>query len=282
MHFGSRLRTLLLTISLAVSALHGGTVQAEDLARPQRFMPGEVLVGFWDNAGVTPEQAVQGIGRIKPRAYNTGVARVELNNGVSIARAIAALQGRPGVRYAEPNYVRHTTATPNDPNYAGKQWGPQRVKMPQVWDIWQPKAEKVVAIIDTGVDLDHSDLVGVLLKDGTGAIVGYNAQVPASSPEDDHGHGTHCAGIAAGQIDNSIGIAGIAGWNPNVAGSGSYVKIMPVKVLDATGYGSDEEVAAGIRWAVDHGASVISMSLGGTDFSTTLQDACAGMRGGGK
>src|SRR5262249_32802988 len=85
--------------------------------------------------------------------------------------------------------------------------------------------------------------------------------------------GTHCAGIAAAQVNNSTGIAGISGWN-GVAGATDtfYTKLMSVKVLDSTGTGSDASVAAGITWATDHGATVISMSLGGGG-SATLSNA---------
>jgi subtilisin family serine protease len=276
MQLGSRLTTLVLAFTLLPTAVFAGAAGAQNNFPAPRYVPGEVLVGLDDSAGAPlPDLAVQSVGRIAALYPELGVARVVLNRGLSIAQGIAALRGRPGIRYAEPNFVRHAYATPNDTNYASKQWGPQKVKMPQVWDIWQPKAQKVVAIIDTGCDLDHPDLVNVYLKDVGGAIVGRNVINTGIPPEDDHGHGTHCAGTAAAQINNGLGVAGIAGWNPNVAGSDGFIKVMPIKVLDSSGSGDDAGVAAGIRWAVDHGAHVISMSLGGPDFSTTLQDACA-------
>src|SRR5262249_22194575 len=69
------------------------------------------------------------------------------------------------------------------------------------------------------------------------------------------------------------GIAGIAGWNPAIANSNSFTKLMGVKVLDSNGSGSDAGVASGITWAADHGASVISLSLGSNQTSTTLSNA---------
>src|SRR5439155_6365230 len=80
---------------------------------------------------------------------------------------------------------------------------------------------------------------------------------------DDNGHGTHVAGIAAAATNNSIGVAGLAYTSD----------LVPVKVLDSTGTGSYAAIANGIAWAVDHGAKVVNMSIGGTDSSQTLCDA---------
>jgi serine protease len=102
-----------------------------------------------------------------------------------------------------------------------------------------------VAIVDSGVDLDHPDLrdrlvEGIDLVDGD------------SDPDDENGHGTHVAGIAAAAVDNGTGIVGAA----------PCARIMPVRVLDAAGQGNDDTIAAGIRFAADHGADVINLSLG--------------------
>src|SRR5205823_2599115 len=90
---------------------------------------------------------------------------------------------------------------------------------------------------------------------------------------DDYFHGTHCAGIAAAQVNNATGIAGIAGWN-GVAGATDtyYTKLMPVKVMDSTGSGTNAGVATGITWAADHGAKVISLSMS-AGASSTLSNA---------
>jgi subtilisin family serine protease len=119
----------------------------------------------------------------------------------------------------------------------------------------------VIAIVDTGVDLKHPDLKDKLVK-------GYNATgigglFGLGSAADDNGHGTHCAGIAAAITNNNVGIAGMA---PNC-------KIMPVRVLAGAGSGSLLSVAKGITWAADHGADVISLSLGGPGTMATLGEA---------
>ncbi len=112
-----------------------------------------------------------------------------------------------------------------------------------------------IAIIDTGVDLDHPDLQANLVS-GTTFVAG------TLTPDDDEGHGTHVAGIAAALL-NDMGVVGVA----------HRARIMPVKVLDFEGSGSTSSVVAGIRWAADNGADVINLSLGGYSFTSLEQDA---------
>jgi type VII secretion-associated serine protease mycosin len=113
----------------------------------------------------------------------------------------------------------------------------------------------IVAVIDTGVDLDHPDLQPNL-------VTGKTFVSGTTSPNDDQGHGTHVAGIVAG-VGNNGGIIGVA---PEAS-------IMPVKVLNSSGTGSIFDVADGISWAVDHGARVLNLSLGSSQNSSTLTSA---------
>jgi thermitase len=202
------------------------------------------------------------------------IHRLHLNAGVSTEQAISTLRKRPDVLYAEPVHILHVASTPND-SYFGQQWAPQKVQADLAWGIWQPKTPVVIAIIDTGVDSTHPDLASKMDRDANG-ILGYNAiQGVRSAALDVEGHGTHCAGIAAAQVDNGVGIAGIAGWN-GVAGTTdtTYTKIMPIQALDSTGSGTDASIANGILWAVNNGAKVISLSLGSSTYSATLDSAC--------
>jgi subtilisin family serine protease len=151
----------------------------------------------------------------------------------------------------------------NDP-MAAEQWG--IAKTQQAEAIAAAKggsSEVVVAIVDTGADLGHPDLKGKLVK-------GYNATglsglFGLGSPKDDNGHGTHCAGTAAAITNNGVGVAGMA----------ANCKVMPVRVLAGAGSGSLLSVAKGITWAADHGADVISLSLGGAGTMEALGDAVA-------
>ena len=123
-------------------------------------------------------------------------------------------------------------------------WGITAFELPETWAKVGMGEGVVVAIIDTGCDLDHPDLKENLLP-------GANFVVPGKSPEDDNMHGTHCAGIICAE-NNDIGMVGVA----------PKCKILPVKALDDEGNGNMENVAKAIRWAADNGADIISMSLG--------------------
>ena len=136
----------------------------------------------------------------------------------------------------------------NDPLFA-RQWALDQLNAPEAWARGARGAGTTVAVVDTGVDLAHPDLRSKLVA-GHDFVAG-KTDCPAG-PQDENGHGTHVAGIAAAVTSNGIGVAGVA---PDAS-------IMPVRVLDAEGSGAQEDVAAGIRWAADNGAEVINLSLG--------------------
>jgi serine protease len=156
-------------------------------------------------------------------------------------------------------------AAPND-QYWSLQWGPQQIKAEQAWTK-STGAGQTIAIVDSGVDLDHPDLAGKIA--GGATFVGC-AEKPAGCGNGDwesggaaagagDTHGTHVAGTAAAITNNGTGVAGVA---PDA-------RILAVKVLGETG-GTFEEIAAGIRWAADNGADVINLSLGGRPGTQAL------------
>ena len=164
------------------------------------------------------------------------------------------------VEFVEPNYVYNICKVPDDPLF-GSQWGLDQsndcdIDAPEAWDIGTGSNDVVIAVVDTGVDYDHEDLVGK-------CISGYDFVNNDNDPMDDHNHGTHCAGIIGANGNNGVGISGVC-WN---------CKIMPVKVLSGQGSGSSSGVAQGIEYAADNGADVISMSLGGSQTSQVIKDA---------
>jgi subtilisin family serine protease len=145
---------------------------------------------------------------------------------------------------------------PDDPDYVvGFQWGLEMVRAPAAWYVSTGYAV-TVAVVDTGVDLAHPDLVDSL-------VAGWDIVGDDASPTDGHGHGTHVAGIVGAATNNALGVAGM-GWG---------TKVMPVRVLDDRGEGDVWSVAQGIRYAVDHGARVINLSLGGDSGGESLADA---------
>ncbi len=143
--------------------------------------------------------------------------------------------------------------------YFGDQWGLIEAQVPQAWDLGADGSGITIAIVDTGVDLNHPDLKDKL-------VPGYNAILDSTQSydlQDRNGHGTHVAGIAAAAKGNGYGIAGVA-YN---------AKIMPIKTMDRDGQGQDTDIARGIRWAVDQGANIINLSLGSNGEEAVLKSA---------
>jgi type VII secretion-associated serine protease mycosin len=149
------------------------------------------------------------------------------------------------------------TVTSDDPDRS-QQWGLDALQAERIWPLTRG-AGQVVGVIDTGVDASHPDLAGRVLP-GTDLVGG--AADPGGRA---YGHGTHVAGIIAAVAGNRIGVAGLA----------PAASILPVRALDDDGSGYDSTVAAGITWAVDHGAGVINLSLGDPNPSDLI-DAATG------
>jgi subtilisin family serine protease len=188
----------------------------------------------------------------------------------------------PAVEYAELNYIVSIDSTPNDPLYSvqwplnnrgqlypesGKYNHPPGkfdadIDAPEAWDIKTGSVDIIVAVADTGVDYNHRDIDDNMWTDPNG-YHGYDFFNNDNYPMDDHGHGTHCAGIITAEGNNGLDIAGVC-WN---------VKIMALKFLDETGSGNYADAAEAFYYAVNNGADVISNSWGKDDFSQTMQDA---------
>jgi len=141
----------------------------------------------------------------------------------------------------------------NDPLF-DKQWALTRIGAPAAWTKGTGGNVRI-GIVDTGVDLTHEDLAGQVVASTNCIGSKGDASKCTGNGQDDQGHGTHVAGIAAAAKDNGKGIAGVA---PGA-------RLVVAKALDAAGSGTTEDINAGIRWVVDHGARVVSLSLGG-DF----------------
>jgi len=230
------------------SAAAGGGEPAQGASEAEA-VPNQVLVRFKD--GVLPQHmasSLQMAGAMDSGPLFEGAERpLHLVQVRDLAQALPRLQADPNVLYAEPNRVRKAVGAPNDPLYS-QQWGLQRIHAEGGWAAMSSANATAVklAIVDTGIDDSHEDLQGRVL------LPGFNALDGSTDTHDGFGHGTHVSGIAAAVTNNGIGIAGVAGP--------ANIQLMPVKVLGDDGSGSDYSVARGIRWAVDHGAQVISMS----------------------
>ncbi len=138
------------------------------------------------------------------------------------------------------------------------------IKAPAAWAISTGSKDIVVAVIDTGVDYRHPDLVdNIWSMPSNPNVKGYNAINNTLDPMDDNSHGTHCAGTIAGTGDNGIGVAGVT-WNASIMG---------VKFLSGGGSGTLADAVKAIDWATNNGAQIMSNSWGGGGYSQALYDA---------
>jgi serine protease len=271
------------------------------------YVPGEVLVRF--RAGVSAagqQRALQAL-RSRPEASAlrwVGDIAVLTDRSEFDATILAAqLRTQPEVEFAEPNLLYHTSTTPNDPGFSDRQWNFAAIDMPRAWDINPGASDTVtVAVVDTGIT-SVSRSYGFQTWNGRAIQTinvpfGMNPDVKAArivSPRDFvfwdgpvldmEGHGTHVASTIGEETNNAIAEAGIA----------YRVKLMPVKVclgfwelqfaMSASGFRGflpagiggcpTSEIADGIRYAADHGARIINLSLGGPEPSSVIRDAIA-------
>ena len=203
------------------------------------------------------------------------------------AKAVAEEFSRdPNLEFAEPNYYVHMSAVPNDPSYATKQWHLNNtgqtggtpgadIDAQLAWDANQGSTSVVIGIVDSGIDLDHPDIVNNLWintgeipnngidDDLNGKIDDYYGwdfvsddktpePVPGVGANDGVIHGTHVAGIVSAVTNNSVGVAGVS-WTS---------KVMAVKILDNNGDSTTTRAINGMKYAVDNGAQIINCSFG--------------------
>lgn len=213
---------------------------------------------------------------------------------IKTTNKISKLSKNSNIEFIEPNYYYFADATPGDSNYK-YQWGMKNtgqkdndgntgtagvdIDIESVWDITIGSPSVVVAVIDTGIDFKHRDLTenqyinekelngqAGVDDDGNGYVddvSGYNFFAESPNATDDHGHGTHCAGIIGARGNNEYGIAGV-NWQ---------VKMMPVKFLSGEGRGDTDGAIKSITYAVNNGAKVLSNSWGGGAESQALLEA---------
>lgn len=227
------------------------------------FVPGEVLVKFKGEVmSQSTQRRLAGVkGRVAQTVPAIDVARVEVPAGQELA-AVEALRKADDVAFVEPNYLVWALDNPNDPGF-GSQWGYTKAQFPTAWDVTQGNGNITVAVIDSGIDLDHPDFNCAVSTGASKLTAGYNFVSSNNNPDDDNGHGTHVAGTVGACTNNGTGVAGSA---PNV-------RLMPLKVLNSSGSGSYSSVADAIVYAADNGAKIINLSLGGPAYSTFLADA---------
>ncbi len=183
---------------------------------------------------------------------------------------LAQIRRSPLVEAAEPLMEVTASFVPDDPRY-GEQWNLKLINMEQAWERSTGKGV-VVAVLDTGIAWEnHDDFVRVPDLQDQRFQHGWDFVNDDAHANDDHGHGTHVAGTIAQATDNGEGVAGVA----------FDATLMPVKVLDHFGSGNTADIADAIRWAADHGAKVLNLSLGGGGYSAVMEQAVAYARAKG-
>lgn len=244
--------------------------------RTERYARGRLLLKIRPDASLLHARnllAAYGLKETR-RMGQIGVVEAAVPGNVEVEEAVAALRRNPDIEYAEPDFRTRLDTTPNDEyfsrqyalynagnklNLPGSPTGKSRadVHATAAWEETKGAAEVVIAVIDTGVDYDHPDLKAKVVSNGRNFITG------EGDAADDHGHGTHVAGIIAADTNNGQGIAGVA-WN---------CRVLPLKAIDKDGEGFYGPLIDAILWASDNGASVINMSLGGDESADALRDA---------
>lgn len=261
----STVLAVLLVVGAAMPAAASDQVQAptskaEPPATDAGLIPGEVVVQLRAGATVDALRS-RGLRPSVTRVPDDGRPFIVSTAGRPVADVVAEMSRDPAVAAVEPNYRVELADTGsvaavgvNDPK-TGDQYSLDQMRVRHAWDI-TTGGSGVVAVLDTGVQLNHPDLAGRL-------VAGYDFVNGDSNPSDDNGHGTWVSGIIAANANDGYGMAGVS-WSD---------KVMPVKIMNGSGSGSTADLMDGIRWAADHGATIINMSVGGFPYSQLVQDA---------
>jgi subtilisin family serine protease len=245
----------------------------------QAHAPGEVLVHLRAPRLQAQDQpAVLATAELLSLMPELGLAHYRVRG--DLATALAALNRDPAVGFAEPNYRLWPAFEPDDPYY--RQYAANdgianggylnRLRMAAAWDITRGHPAILVAVIDSGIDLEHEDIRANLWRnpgevpangrddDGNGFVddvYGWNFAADSPDVDDWLGHGSHVAGIIAAHINNGLGVAGVA----------PKTRVMAVGVFAPPGYGTFADEIQAILYATDQGADVINLSLGSTAYS---------------
>ncbi len=242
--------------------LAGDAPTAVNTSTDHEIVSGEVVVKWRSGAQGSDVARDRGLAVITELGVpGKGMPALVSTQGRGVDEVLADLRADPNVEYAEPNYRVQladdgvVTALDVDDPLTIDQYSLDQMRVRDAWSL-STGGSNVVAVLDTGVQANHPDLMGRVLT-------GYDFVNDDTNAADDNGHGTWVAGIIAATANDDYGIAGIS-WTD---------KILPVKIMNSSGSGSSSDLTAGIIWAADRGAEVINMSVGGFPYSQYVQDA---------
>jgi subtilisin family serine protease len=261
------------------------------------YMPEEIILSFGDRA--TEEERARvlaDLGAASVRHLDLIDADVVALSSLTVDQALAVCRKSRAVAHAEPNYRLSLTRAPNDPLFPD-QWSLHNtgesggaagadICALDAWDLATGSRGVLVAVLDTGVDLEHPDLAANLFvnsaevpwngddDDGNGFVddvCGWDFRNDDAYPFDDHGHGTHCAGVVGAVGDNGLGTAGVA-WE---------VSILPLKLMNQNGVGYASDAIDCIGYSIAMGADVMNASWCGGPYSSFLEQAIWGAASAG-
>jgi subtilisin family serine protease len=235
-----------------------GTIASVSPPANPRFVPGQILVAFRSGfaASDTFARLQNDLISHHPIPGNTDLHLVKVREAQT-ERVITLLRSDPAVQFVERNAIARAAFVPNDPYVSsGSEWHLAKIQAEAAWDITTGNTNTVVAVLDSGVNAAHPDLAGKILP-------GYNFVSSTNDTSDDFGHGTAVAGTVAAAGNNNIGVAGVAYG----------CILLPVKVVDSSGFAAYSALVQGIHYAVDHGARIINLSIAGDSPSDSLQSA---------
>ncbi|MCG8346212.1 MAG: S8 family serine peptidase [Chloroflexales bacterium] len=256
-------KRLLITLSLLLVLVSPLSVGATSFDQPKALsrididapaIPGEFIIKFRNGTRASERSAiVQTLnGHIQKRimALDLDVVEFPILKRTSSPRRVelllTTLKYNPKVEFVEPNYIYAADYTPNDPEL-NDQYAWNAIEAYTAWDTTRGSSDVVIAVVDSGVQLNHPDLDDKL-------VAGFDFVQNDATPSDGNGHGTHVAGTAAAETNNNTGGAGVC---PNC-------RLLPVRVLNDTGSGTLSDLASGIAYAANNGAKIINLSLGGS------------------
>jgi len=217
------------------------------------IVKGEALVQFTKGVqarAMTALHAKAGCEVVKE--ISEGLFHVRISVEKTLEEILGTYAGDSSVEYAEPNLIYRPIGAPSDP-YWSQQWGPKKIKCAEAWDTYTGDPSALVAILDTGVDMDHVDL-------NDHYAGGYDYYSGDSNPNDTYGHGTITTGIAAAETNNGIGVAGVAYNCRYLAYRVGHYSLPTTAIVQ------------GINAAKNNGALSISMSFGGS-YSSSIYNA---------
>lgn len=290
---------VLMVLSSSISAQAAKDVAGAD----EKYVQGEIVVKVKEGKTLGDDYKTKILkaekiveGKVKnPKAEKAmkeaGLDRlylIKVKDAAETDLLLRQLQSDSAVEYAEPNYIVSTALLPNDPSFS-KLWGLNNlgqtggkvdadIDAPEAWEVQTGSKEILVAVIDTGVDYNHPDLLDNMWNnpgeipgdgidnDGNGYvddIYGCDFCNKDSNPMDDNNHGTHCAGTIGAVGNNGIGVVGV----------NHEVSIVAIKFLGQDGSGSSAGAAAAIAYATSLGVDVMSNSWGGGGYSSAIYDA---------